>query len=149
MGLAEVFRSIMRGEEDPLMLINDFFQRESPMHRHLGLKITGLGEGWAEAEFSYNERLTRVGGMIHGGNIMAAIDQVGGLAALTVNDKSNQVTLELKINFTRPLTRENSPYKVRAQVMHKGSRTVIVEVRVSDSRGETAALALGTWYLLD
>ncbi len=148
MSMAELLREILRNEKEPLKLINEFFQRESPMHRHLGLKITRLEEGIAEAVFEYNDRLTRVGGMIHGGNIMAAIDQVGGLAVLTVNDKTNQVTLELKINFTKPLTRDNSPYTVKARVRHRGSRTVVVDVTVEDKMGATAAVALGTWFML-
>jgi hypothetical protein len=35
--------------------------------------------------------------------ICAAIDFTGGLAVLTVNDKDDQVTAELKVNFLEPL----------------------------------------------
>jgi hypothetical protein len=41
----------------------------------------------------------RVGGVLHGGVIMAVLDETMGFAALTLNDGVGQVTVELKVNF--------------------------------------------------
>jgi uncharacterized protein (TIGR00369 family) len=51
-------------------------------------------------------------------------------------------TLELKINYTRPLTREVGEVRCDAAVVHVGSRTATAEARVTDRSG--AIYAHGT-----
>jgi uncharacterized protein (TIGR00369 family) len=137
----KAFRRIM----GDLKALNELLAND-PIANHLGLKVLELSEGKVVTEFPYRESLTRPGGSIHGGMICAAIDFTGGLAVLTVNDKDDQVTAELKVNFLEPL--REGPFRVVATVIRKGRTLVVVEARVYDSRNRLGAIALGTWFLI-
>ncbi len=128
-----------------LSLVNSVLSND-PIASHLGLKVVELREGFAVTEFPYKLELTRPGGIINGGMICTAIDYTGGIAVLTVNDKDDQVTAELKVNFLEPL--REGPFRVHAQVVRKGRTLVAVEAKVFDSKGRLGAIALGTWYLI-
>ncbi|MGC9105866.1 MAG: PaaI family thioesterase [Thermoprotei archaeon] len=128
-----------------LSLVNSILSND-PIASHLGLKVVELREGFAATEFPYKIALTRPGGIINGGMICAAIDYTGGIAVLTVNDKDDQVTAELKVNFLEPL--REGPFRVQAQVVRKGRTLVTVEAKVFDAEGRLGAIALGTWYLI-
>ena len=105
-----------------------------------------LSEGRACAEFDMSPNVQRVGGVLHGGVIMAVLDETMGFAALTVNDGVDQVTVELKVNFLEPGV--EGPFKVCGQVVRKGRRVAAVEGEVRDGGGRLVAKALGTWYYL-
>ncbi|MEM3228638.1 MAG: PaaI family thioesterase, partial [Fervidicoccaceae archaeon] len=58
----------------------------------------------------------------------------------------NQVTLELKINYLRPLTEDESPFKVIGEVLKSGKTTIVTEVRIYGKSGSLLVAALGTWF---
>ncbi|MFP3293630.1 MAG: PaaI family thioesterase, partial [Nitrososphaeria archaeon] len=68
-----------------------------------------------------------------------------GLAVMSVNTSTEQSTLELKVNFVRPLVR--GPFRVIGRVIHIGRNTAVVEGEVRDSGDEVGARALGTWFI--
>ena len=117
-----------------------------PIASHLGLKVIEIGRGRAVTEFPYKRELTRPGGMINGGMVCTAIDYTAGMAVLTVNDRDDQVTAELKVNFLEPL--KDGPFRVEAQVIRKGRTLAVVEAKVYDKNARLCAVALGTWYLI-
>jgi uncharacterized protein (TIGR00369 family) len=58
-------------------------------------------------------------------------------------------TLELKINFTRPLTHAVGAVRCEARVIHVGSRVATAEGRVVDRRGKLYAHATATCILVE
>jgi len=76
---------------------------------------------------------------------MAALDTTCGLAVMSVNTSTEQSTLELKVNFIRPLVR--GPFRVAGRVIHAGTNTAVVEGEIRDSGDEVCARALGTWFI--
>lgn len=134
--------------KEHLQELNTIFARNSPMHKFLGLVIEKLHKGYAEATYKYSVEHSRIGGMLHGGIVTALLDQVMGTSALTVNPGNNQVTLELKINFLKPMARNNSPFKIIGKVIRVGRKTMVCEGKIVDKDGEVCAVALGTWYII-
>jgi len=53
-------------------------------------------------------------------------------------------TLELTINYTRPLTRASGELRCEATVLHAGSRTATAEARLVDAPGRLCAHATTT-----
>ena len=53
-------------------------------------------------------------------------------------------TLELTINYTRPLTRASGELRCEATVLHAGSRTATAEARLVDAHGRLCAHATTT-----
>lgn len=113
----------------------------------IGYRVTELSQGRACAEFDMSPNVQRIGGVLHGGVIMAALDETMGLAALTLNDGVDQVTVELKVNFLSPGVK--GPFRVCGWVVRRGRRVVAVQGEVRDADGGLVAIALGTWYYLD
>ncbi len=117
-----------------------------PIASHLGLRVIEIERGRVVTEFPYKRELTRPGGVINGGMICTAIDYTAGMAVLTVNDRDDQVTAELKVNFLEPM--KDGPFRVEAKVIRKGRTLVTVEARAFDANNKLCAIALGTWYLI-
>ena len=145
----EAVRRVESGERDLIKEINEFYLRNSPVHRYIGLELLDIKRGYAKFKFRYKREITRIGGMIHGGIIASVIDQVGGIASMTAHESPNQVTMELKINFLRPLTKDNEPYIAEAEVLRSGSRTIVTIVKIYDVENKISAVGLGTWFRLD
>ncbi len=134
--------------KEQLPQLNKMFKMNSPMHDFLGLVIEDISRGRAEATYRFDEKHTRIGGMLHGGIVTALLDQVMGTSALTVNPGRNQVTLELKINFLKPMEKKNSPFRIIGKVIRSGRKTIVCEGEIIDDDGEICAIALGTWYII-
>jgi len=126
--------------------INEFLHAAEPFTAFLGYRLVELSEGSACAEFDMSPNAQRVGGVLHGGVIMAVLDETMGFAALTLNDGVDQVTVELKVNFLEPGV--EGPFKVCGRVVKRGGRVAVVEGEIRDAKGRLIAKALGTWYYL-
>lgn len=138
---------IDEGEVD-LERFNQLFKQVSNYSRLIGTRYLEIRRGYAKAEAHYKEELARSGGILHGGAIMGMLDEVSGVAAATVNPGEEQVTIELKINFMRPLHSGNSPYILEGEVLRSGRTTIVVMGRIYDSEGKLSAVSIGTWYIL-
>jgi uncharacterized protein (TIGR00369 family) len=89
-------------------------------------------------------------GVVHGGLAATLLDSALGCAINTKAPPGKTfTTLELKINFTRPLTEEVGPVRCEARVIHVGSRVATAEARVVDRRGKLYAHATTTCILIE
>jgi len=127
---------------------NKLLKKISRYSALLGTKFVRIERGYAELTFDFKEELTRSGGILHGGAIMGILDEVSGIAAATVNPGDSQVTMELKINFMRPLSQKNKPFKAKGKVLRIGKTTIVVYGEIYDREGNVCAASLGTWYIL-
>ncbi len=114
--------------------------------RYVGLKVDRVDSGSVQLSFPMGEKVTRWGGMVHGGVVMTALDNACGLAAMTVNPGINQVTMELKVNFLEPLT--DGPFRVMGHVIRAGKTAIVAEGEIRDSRDVLCAKGIGTWLVM-
>ncbi|MEM3670150.1 MAG: PaaI family thioesterase [Thermoprotei archaeon] len=142
----KMFQTLREAGVDVAKTLNEQFSKDGGLFRLVGFSIKEVSEGSASMTFSNSDVATRRGGMVHGGVAMYALDTACGLSVMTVNDSTDQVTLELKVNFLVPLT--HPPFTVSGHTIRKGGRTVVAEGEIVDSKGEICAKALGTWYIL-
>lgn len=132
-GLA-IFRKMMAGEVP-----------RPPMTSLLNLRLLEAEEGRVvfgavPAKAYYNGM-----GMVHGGLAAALLDSALGCAVNTMAPAGKIfTTLEMKINFTQPLTREVGPVWCHASVVHMGRRVATAEGRVVDKRGRLYAHGTAT-----
>lgn len=146
-GFKEIFKELREKGVRVEDYIQEFLARDSRLYDFIGLKILELKEGYAKTTFPYKKELLRFGGVIHGGVVMTVIDNAAGLAVMTVNDKNNQVTVELKVNFLEPLV--HGPFTCIGRVVRAGKRIAVAEGEVYDSKGKLCAKGVGTWYLIE
>jgi uncharacterized protein (TIGR00369 family) len=116
-----------------------------PIMDTLGIDGGEFSEGRAvftvlPAEYHYN-----VIGVVHGGLAATLADSALGCAVHSVLPAgAGYTTLELKINFTRPLTVDTGRVWCEAKVIHAGGRVATAEARVTDADGKLYAHATTT-----
>ena len=63
--------------------INEVLKQEE-IFNFIGIKFEKIEKGYTKLSFNYHKRLTRIGGMLHGGIIFSAIDYAGSMAVLSL-----------------------------------------------------------------
>lgn len=130
----------------------EFFQRvmsgeipSAPMADLLGLRITEVHRGRIVIAGTATEQFYNGLGIAHGGFAATMLDTALGCAINTTQPAGRVfTTLELKINYTRPLTRASGELRCEATVLHAGSRTATAEARLVDAHGRLCAHATTT-----
>jgi uncharacterized protein (TIGR00369 family) len=130
--ILELARKIMRGELPP-----------PPVGRLLGLVLKAIEPGRAVFEMEADERHHNPMGTLHGGVYCDLADAAMGYAyAATLGEGESFTTVELKINFFRPV-RTGTP-TAEARVVRAGTNLGYVECDVTDGTGELVARAAST-----
>jgi len=117
----------------------------SPMASLLGYDLVEVGEGRAvfavtPAEFHYNPA-----GHVHGGFAATVLDSAMGCAVYSLVDLGETyTTLELKVNYLKPITVASGPLRGIGTVLHRGRRTAMAEGRLEDAAGKLLAHATTT-----
>jgi uncharacterized protein (TIGR00369 family) len=109
---------------------------QAPMTKLLNLRLLEVDEG----RVVFGARPTREHyngmGVVHGGFAATLLDSALGCAINSMAPAGKiYTTLELKINYTRPLTEEVGDIRCEARVIHLGSRTATAEGRIVDADG--------------
>jgi 1,4-dihydroxy-2-naphthoyl-CoA hydrolase len=114
----------------------------------LGVEFTDATPQKVQARLTVRSELCTVGGVLHGGAIMAFADTLGAVAAiLNMPEGARTTTIESKTNFvgaapvgTR-LVGESVP-------LHKGRTTVVCQTRVQTEAGKLVALVTQTQLVI-
>ena len=115
----------------------------------LGLKVTHISRERVTAELAVREELNNRHGIMHGGAIMSLADNLGGTAA-TANLKPGQTTatIESKTNFFAGIPIGDVAY-AECTPLHRGSKTMVWQTRVTRGDGKLCALVTQTQIVLD
>lgn len=96
------------------------------------------------AEFHYNPI-----GSVHGGAISTVLDSAMGCTLHSLLPQGTAyTTLELKINFLRPITVKNGRLICAGKVIHLGSKTALVEAQIVDTDGKVYAHGVSTCIIM-
>jgi uncharacterized protein (TIGR00369 family) len=102
----------------------------------LGLKLVEAEHGRVVFTGTVTEQYYNGMGVAHGGWAAAIIDSAVACAVNSTQPAGRMfITVELKINYTRPLTRETGEVRCMGTVIHIGTRTATAEARVLDRDG--------------
>jgi uncharacterized protein (TIGR00369 family) len=87
-------------------------------------------------------------GSVHGGVALTLLDSAMGCAVHTLLEPGvGYTTLEVKTNFVRPIKAETGLIRCEGTVIHKGSRVVTAEGKVTDTAGKLLAHGTTTCLL--
>ncbi|MDE1145509.1 MAG: PaaI family thioesterase [Azospirillaceae bacterium] len=79
-------------------------------------------------------------GSVHGGWIATLLDTCMACAIqTTLTGGRGYTTLELKINYIRPVTEATGPVRAEGRIIHGGSRTATAEGHLLDGQGRLLA----------
>src|SRR3989441_2836218 len=133
----EYMRKMMTGELPP-----------SGMVQLLGLKLVEVSEGRAVFTVQPDERHYNGLGIAHGGLAAALLDSALGCAINAMMPAGKVfTTLEMKINYVRPITRERGELRCEANIIHAGGRVATAEGRITDEDGKLYAHGTATCML--
>jgi uncharacterized protein (TIGR00369 family) len=130
--ILELAQKLVRGEVPP-----------PPVGRLLGLDLKSIEPGRAVFEMEADERHHNPMGTLHGGIYCDLADAAMGYAyAATLAEGETFTTVELKINFFRPV--RQGKLTAAARVVKAGSALGYVECDVTDQTGKLVARAAST-----
>ena len=109
----------------------------------LGLEIDENGPGYCKLHFRINSHMLNGLDVVHGGVIFSAADSAFAFACNSYNTLT--VALDVSITFTRPARNGDLLY-VEARELHRGNRTGLYQVTVTNAAAELVALFKGTAY---
>jgi uncharacterized protein (TIGR00369 family) len=133
----EYLEAMQRGEIAP-----------PPMAQLMDIDIVEVGDGRATFEGHPGEQHYNPIGVVHGGFVATLLDSVMGCAVETLQSADTGYTsLDLKVNYVRPLTMDTGRVLAEGVVVHAGRRVATAEGRVFSAR-TGKLLAHGTATLL-
>jgi uncharacterized protein (TIGR00369 family) len=118
-----------------------------PIAQLIGFKLVAAKHGEAVVEFEACNKHANPMGTLHGGVLCDVADAAMGIAfATTLADDESFTTLELKINFLRPVWNE----KLRAvgKVVSRGKTVGLTECDITNSAGALVARSTSTCMVL-
>jgi uncharacterized protein (TIGR00369 family) len=132
----DTFRKYVTGEIPP-----------PPVGDLVGMRMTAVAEGEATFELEAGPQHASPLGTVHGGILCDLADAAMGCAhASQLADDESFTTLELKINFLKPLWAGH--VKAEARVVKAGRTIGLAECRITDEAGSLVAFATSTLLTL-
>ena len=118
-----------------------------PVATLIGFTLTAIEPGRAVVEFEADERHLNPMGTLHGGVLGDIADAAMGMAyAATLDDGETFTTLELKINFMKPV--RSGKLRAEGRVLGGGRTVGLTECDVRDAGGRLVAHATSTCMTL-
>jgi uncharacterized protein (TIGR00369 family) len=137
----EIYEALQLAMKDPSLL------PAPPIARLVGWTMTALAPGRATMELDVDERLANPMGTLHGGVLCDLSDAAMGIAYASELERGESfTTLELKINFMKPVWRGR--LRAVGKVVKRGRTVGLVECDVLDDRGSLVARASSTCMTL-
>jgi len=119
----------------------------SPMASLIGLRLVAIEPGRARFELDADHRHHNPMGTLHGGILCDIADSAMGMAyASTLGEGESFTTLELKINFLRPV--RSARLIAEGTIVQQGRTAGMAECSVTDENGRLIAKATSTCLTL-
>ncbi len=134
--MLELIEKVARGELPP-----------PPVARLIGFRLTSIESGRAVIEMETGEAHANPMGTLHGGILCDIADAAMGLAyAATLDEGETFTTLELKINFLKPVWK--SKLRAIGRVVRRGRTVGMTECDITDEKEHLVARATSTCMTL-
>ena len=126
----------------------DLVRSSMPLCDTLDVRAAAAGPAQVRLEIDHAPGLCTIGGVLHGGVLMALADSAGATcASLNLPDgATGTTTLESKTNFLGAV--RGGTATAVATPLHVGGTTIVVETVVSDDSGRPVAKVTQTQLVL-
>ena len=137
-GGLEFLQRIVRGET-----------RGVPIGDTLGFKLVEAEAGRVVMQGSPDERSYNLIGTVHGGWSASILDSALALSVLsTLTVDQGFTTVDIRINYLRPLTRETGEVRAEGRVLQAGRRLAYAEASLTDRAGKLVCHGTGSCLIL-
>jgi uncharacterized protein (TIGR00369 family) len=135
-----------------LDMMRGWIRRElpwAPLSNLIGTQPLDAEEGRFSCSIPASQWFTTAGGTFYGGMVALVADYaIGGAVHTTVPAGTSWATLDLKVNFLRPVPPDGRPLEAYATVVHRGRTIAVATCEIRTADGKTAALATGSTMIL-
>jgi uncharacterized protein (TIGR00369 family) len=132
-----------------LEAIKDGTVAPPPIASHFGFDITEVSAGAVRFTCAPDESAYNPIGMVHGGLVCTLLDTVIGCAVhSTLPAGVGYTSIELKVNYLRPVHSGNGGVTAHGWVTKPGRRVAFAEGEVRDSEGKLLATASGSCLVM-
>lgn len=120
-----------------------------PVCQLFGWRLLDVDEGTSTWSMPASEWFCTGFGTFYGGIIALFVD-VGIITAVTttLSPRTSFGTLDLKINFLRPVTPNGRELRGQARVIHRGRTITVTTAQIEDSEGKRVAMATSSAMIL-
>lgn len=108
----------------------------------VGFQFISASNGTAELRIPFRTELANTGGTLHGGIIMMALDNVMGMATMSLGF-DNVLTIQMETRFVRQGI--DGSLVATANVIEQTRSTMIVEGKLHNPAGELIAMCTATF----
>lgn len=117
----------------------------APMASHVNMEAFAVEHGSVAFSCSPDESHYNPIGAVHGGLVCTLLDSALGCAThTTLPAGTGYTSIEIKVNYLRPITAESGSLTCNGWVTKPGRRVAFAEGEVTDSAGRTVATASGS-----
>lgn len=135
----EVFQKIIRGEL-PMPPISESFD----------FLVTEISDGRVVFEGTPHKKFYNPLGTIHGGFISTLLDSAMATSIHSTLDAGKGLTsIEIKINFSRPIFEETGTIRAVGETIHVGKTIAAAEGKLIDADGKLYAHGTTSCYIFD
>src|SRR6516162_9270160 len=128
-------------------LLERMLKQQAPVGELIGFRIAEAGDGRAVAVMRSGPQHFNPMGTLHGGVLCDIADAAMGFAfASTLDPGESFTTLELKINYLRPV--REARLRAEGRVVQRGRTVGYLECDVTDERGKLIAKCNSTCMVL-
>jgi uncharacterized protein (TIGR00369 family) len=118
-----------------------------PIAQLIGFELIEYEKGRTKIAFESGPQHANPMGTLHGGILCDVADAAMGTAvATTLNEGETLTTIELKINFLKPVW--SAKLTAKGTVVRRGRTICLVECDVTDEKGSLVARASSTCMIL-
>lgn len=114
----------------------------------LGIRLHETHDDGVTISCKVKPKLLNLAGVLHGGVSATLADAAVGIATTRHYKGSPITTVEMKINYFRPVPLASTVY-ARARLLRTGSTLSVGEVELRDSDGHLCGIAIVTYILLE
>lgn len=135
----ELLEATIRGETPP-----------PPISATLDYRISEVGDGMAVVTCEPGEHHLNPFKIVHGGLAAALIDTAAGCAISTQSPPgTGQTTINLQIEYFRPMTENTGPVRCVGRVVKRGRRIAVADAELVGEDGTIYARGSGTFMILE
>jgi uncharacterized protein (TIGR00369 family) len=134
--------ALHRSGLETMQAIRDGVLPPPPIAMLMQMGITGIEEGRVEFTCAVDESVYNPIGVVHGGLVCTMLDTVAGCAVhTTLPTGVGYTSIEIKVNYLRPVHAGSGPLTAIGRVIKRGRRVAFAEGEVLDAAGRSVATA--------
>jgi uncharacterized protein (TIGR00369 family) len=129
-------------------LIMERNKRSNPFRKYLGLNDFESKDGIFEVRIDIFPDLLNFSGNVHGGVIASLVDMsIGNAVHPNLNENQYSTTVELKLNYLKPLN--GTEIIAKSYLLHKGKRLLVGKSDIFNDHEELVATGTATFMILN